>query len=147
MSFCDAREANASVVCERSGGDMRDLVTTMEQPIQACWASLHTGFEEGAVDDQLTAALEQIEQAHFALGPSELVILLQRQPRHPPRSAAKRVTGAGQSFSSRAAVDAQPPTPALKRSVVSSFSAPLIFSLFICFANFFGRNRRDSSGG
>ena len=30
----------------------------------------HAGLEEGAVDDQLAAAFEQIEQAHFALGPS-----------------------------------------------------------------------------
>src|ERR1019366_7201907 len=54
------------------------------------------GFEEGAVDDQLTAALEQVEQARFALGPVELVLLLHGQPRHPPTLGGQRVTGAGQ---------------------------------------------------
>src|SRR6516165_6018955 len=39
------------------------------------------GLEEGAVDDQLTAALEQIEQAYIALGSVELVLLLDRHPR------------------------------------------------------------------
>src|SRR4029077_2943679 len=42
---------------------------------------------------------------------------------------------------SRAAVGAQPPTPALKRSVVSSFSVPLIFSLFLPFKKFRERER------
>jgi hypothetical protein len=32
----------------------------------------HPGLEEGAIDDQLTAALEQIEQAYLALGSVEL---------------------------------------------------------------------------
>src|SRR5438094_3839903 len=56
----------------------------------------HTGFEERAVDDQLTAALEQVEQAHFALGSVKLVILLHGQPRHPSTLGRQRVTGAGQ---------------------------------------------------
>src|SRR5262249_31279908 len=30
----------------------------------------HPGLEEGAIDDQLPAALEQVEQANLALGPS-----------------------------------------------------------------------------
>src|SRR5437667_12252071 len=38
--------------------------------------TFHAGFEERAVEDQLTAALEQVEQAHFALGSVEPVILL-----------------------------------------------------------------------
>src|SRR3984957_12488074 len=44
----------------------------------------YTGFEEGAVDDQLMTPLEQIEQVHLALGPVELVLLVHSQPRHPP---------------------------------------------------------------
>src|SRR5947209_585275 len=35
----------------------------------------HPGLEEGPIDDQLTAALEQGEQAHLALGPLEFVRL------------------------------------------------------------------------
>ena len=58
----------------------------------------HPGLEEGAIDDQLTAALEQIEQAHLALGPVELVLLLHSHPRHPPAFGGQRVTGAGQGL-------------------------------------------------
>src|SRR5436309_14823168 len=55
---------------------------------------LHTGFEESAVEDQLTPALEQVEQARFALGSVELVLFLNGQPRHPPTLGRQRVTGA-----------------------------------------------------
>ena len=58
----------------------------------------HTGLEEGAIDDQLRAALEQVEQANLALGPVELVLLLHRHPRHPPALSSHCVTGAGQLF-------------------------------------------------
>src|SRR5205823_864401 len=58
----------------------------------------HPGLEEGAIDDQLTAALEQIEQANLALGSLELVLLLYSQPRHPPTLGGQRVTGAGESL-------------------------------------------------
>src|SRR6266851_4031892 len=50
----------------------------------------HPGLEEGAIDDQLTAALEQIEQAYLALGSVELVLLVHSQPRHPPAVSASR---------------------------------------------------------
>ena len=58
----------------------------------------HPGLEEGAIDDQLTAALEQIEQAYLALGSVELVLLVHSQPRHPPAFGGQRVTGAGQGL-------------------------------------------------
>src|ERR1700684_2349963 len=58
----------------------------------------HPGLEEGAIDDQLTAALEQIEQAYLALGSVELVLLLHGQPRHAPTLSRQRVTGAGQGL-------------------------------------------------
>ncbi len=58
----------------------------------------HPGFEEGAIDDQLTAALEQINQAYLALGSVELVLLVHSQPRHPPALGGQRVTGAGQGL-------------------------------------------------
>jgi len=54
-------------------GDMRDLVSHHGAANTGVLGpAFHHGFEEGAVDDQLTAALEQIEQAHFALGSSNL---------------------------------------------------------------------------
>src|ERR1700740_3384833 len=58
----------------------------------------NAGLEEGAVDDQLTAALEQIEQAYLALGTVELVLLVHGHPRNPPAFGRQRVTGAGQGF-------------------------------------------------
>src|SRR6476659_2851598 len=58
----------------------------------------HPGLEERAIDDQLTAALEQIEQAYLALGSVELVLLVHSQPRHPPTFGGQRVTGAGQGL-------------------------------------------------
>ena len=45
--------------------------------------AVHAWFEESAVNDQLTAALEQIEQAHFAFGSVEHVFLFDGLPGHP----------------------------------------------------------------
>ena len=58
----------------------------------------HPGFEKGAVDDQLTAALEQTEQARLALRPGERVVLLHGHPRHPPTLGGQRVARAGQGL-------------------------------------------------
>src|ERR1700683_1776226 len=54
----------------------------------------HPGFKERTIDHQLTATLEQIEQAHLALGSVEMVRLLHGQPRHPPALGGQRVAGA-----------------------------------------------------
>ena len=56
----------------------------------------HARLEECAVEDQLTATVEQIEQARLALGPVEFVFLLDRHPWHPPTLGGQRVTSAGQ---------------------------------------------------
>src|SRR5580658_9953570 len=56
----------------------------------------HSGFEERAIDDQLRAALEQLEQASLALGSVELVLPVDSYPGHPPAFGRQRVTGAGQ---------------------------------------------------
>src|SRR5262249_24144668 len=56
------------------------------------------GIEEGAIDDQLSAALEQVEQANLTLGPVELVFLLHRHPRHPSTLGGQRITGAGEGL-------------------------------------------------
>src|SRR5687768_7541808 len=58
----------------------------------------HARLEERAVDDQLTPAFEQIEQAHSAARPVELVLLRHCQPRHSAALGGERVTGAGQSL-------------------------------------------------
>src|SRR5262245_39858539 len=51
---------------------------------------------EGAVDDELAAALEQVEQAYLAIGPVELIRLLNCHPGHPSTLGGQCVTGAGQ---------------------------------------------------
>src|SRR5262249_5464897 len=56
----------------------------------------HAGLKEGAIDDQLPPAVEQVEQARLALGTVELVLLLHGQPRRPPTLGGQRVTGPGQ---------------------------------------------------
>ena len=80
-------------------GQMRDLVG----PERAAAAGVigpaeHTGIEEGAINDQLLAALEQIEQAELALGPAELVSLLHRHPRHASALGRQGITGAGEGL-------------------------------------------------
>jgi hypothetical protein len=56
----------------------------------------HAGLEERAVDDQLSAAVEQVEQARLPVGSVELVLLVHRLPRHPSTPGGQRVTSAGQ---------------------------------------------------
>src|SRR6266581_4620491 len=58
----------------------------------------HPGLEEGAIDDQLTAALKQIEQAYLALGTVKLILLIHSLPRHPPAFGGQSVTRAGESL-------------------------------------------------
>src|SRR5258708_5638782 len=60
------------------------------------WPADHARFEKGAVDNQLTAPVEQIEQTRFPVGPVKLILLLYGQPRHPTTLGRQSVTGAGQ---------------------------------------------------
>src|SRR5918996_6057061 len=53
-------------------------------------------LEEGAVDDELGAAVEEVDQAELAVRPFELVFLLHRQPRLPPTLRGQRIPGAHQ---------------------------------------------------
>src|SRR5438045_2500408 len=98
ISLCGARDANASVVSRafRMSG-VSDLVGH-HGAADACMfgPADHARLEEGAVDDQLPAAVEQIEQVHLALRPVELVLLLHGHPWHPSTLRSQRVTGAGQ---------------------------------------------------
>src|SRR5262245_29579996 len=55
-----------------------------------------TGLEEGAVEDQLSPALEKVEEADLAVGPVEHVLLLHGHPRHPPALGGHLIAGAGQ---------------------------------------------------
>src|ERR1700733_7420502 len=58
--------------------------------------AMDAGLEEGAVDNQLTATFEQIEQAYPTRGSVELVRFLDSHPRHPPAFGSHGVTGADQ---------------------------------------------------
>ena len=58
--------------------------------------AVHAGLVEEAVDDQLTAPLEQVEQARRAVRALEAVVLLDGHPRHPAALGGQRVAGAGQ---------------------------------------------------
>src|SRR6202023_3069348 len=60
--------------------------------------AVHGRLEEGAVDDQLAAAGEQVAQARLAVGPLERVGLLDRHPRHAPTLGGERVARAGQGL-------------------------------------------------
>ena len=53
-------------------------------------------LEEEAVDDQLLAPLEEVEQAHLPVRALEGVVLLDGHPRHPPALGGQRVARAGE---------------------------------------------------
>jgi hypothetical protein len=81
---------------------VRDLVgdhrATHAGPFRVGAARLREGGDvrrvEGAVDDQLAAPVEQVEQAHRAVGALEAVVLLHGHPRHPPALGGQRIAGA-----------------------------------------------------
>src|SRR6516164_5127312 len=80
-------------------GDMRDLVGEEGAAAAGMFRPpVHAGIEEGAVNDQLAAAVEQVEQARFAPGPVELVRFLHGQPGHPPALGGELITSAGQGL-------------------------------------------------
>lgn len=75
-------------------GEIADLIG----PERAAAAGMlgpaeHAGLVEGAVDDQLAPALEQVEQADLARGPLEGIGLLHRHPGHAPALGGEGVTG------------------------------------------------------
>jgi hypothetical protein len=54
----------------------------------------HARLVEEAVDDQLAAAVEQVEQAGLAVGAFEPVLLFDRHPRHPAALGGQRISRA-----------------------------------------------------
>jgi hypothetical protein len=56
----------------------------------------HPGLEEEAVDDQLPAALEEVEQARRAVRSFDAVVLLHGHARHPAPLGGQRIAGAHQ---------------------------------------------------
>ncbi len=71
---------------------MADLVGSQRAaPAGMVGPAEHARLEEGAVDDQLTAAVEQVEQAGLAVRPLEHIVLLHGHPRHAPALGGQRV--------------------------------------------------------
>ena len=98
MFGCVARETYASVVSRafRWAG-WAAWSARKEQPHAArFWIALHARIEEEAVDDELPAPLEEVEQGHGAARTLEAVLLLHGHPRHPAPRCGQRVAGAGQ---------------------------------------------------
>src|SRR5262249_3050328 len=80
-------------------GEVRDLIGAQRAAAaRMLGPAEHPGLEEGAIDDQLPAAFEQVEKAHATLGPVELVLLLHGHPRHPSTLGGQPITGASQGL-------------------------------------------------
>ena len=76
--------------------DMRDLVGHHRAAHAGVLGpAAHARLVEGAVDDQLAAAVEQVGEARLAIRPLEHIVLLHGHPRHPPTLGRQRVTCAG----------------------------------------------------
>ena len=96
-----ARDVGERRVARVQVGGVRDLVgpegATDAGPLRVRAARLRVRGDvrrvEGAVDDQLAAAVEQVEQARRAIRAFELVLLLHRHPRHPAALGGQRVAG------------------------------------------------------
>jgi hypothetical protein len=73
-------------------GSERAAAAGMIGPAEDAW------FEEGAIDDELTTALEEIEEAGFAVGTFEDVLLLNGEPRHTPTLGGQSVAVARELF-------------------------------------------------
>ena len=123
MSGCGARETYASVVsrafrcagCGVLGGHHRAAAAAPLRP------AADARLEEVAVDDQLAAALEQVEKADRAVRPLEAVVLLHGHPRHAAALGGQRVAGAGvRLLLGEHLLPARPATPAGRRSAAGS---------------------------
>src|SRR6266478_1520723 len=80
-------------------GQVRDLIGAQGTAAASVLGPAeHPGLEEGSIDDQLPASLEQVEQANLTLWPVELVVLLHRRPRHASSLGRQRITGTGKGF-------------------------------------------------
>src|SRR5579871_3855918 len=58
----------------------------------------HPRLEEGAIKDQLPAALEEVGQAGLTLWPDKLVLFFDGHPRHSPAFGGERIPQAGQGL-------------------------------------------------
>src|SRR5690348_2493325 len=80
-------------------GQMIDLIGA-QRTAAACviGPAKHSGLKEGAVEDQLPAAFEQVEQADPAFGSFKLVLLFDRHPWHPATFRGQGIARTSESF-------------------------------------------------
>src|ERR687895_1091168 len=91
-----ARDEGERGVAGVQVGEVCDLIGQERAAAAAAFGiALHAGVEEEAVDDQLAAPLEQVEQACFPVRPLERVVLLDGHPGHPAALGGERVAGVG----------------------------------------------------
>jgi hypothetical protein len=77
--------------------EVRDLVGQKRAAAAAVLGpAVHAGLVEEAIDDQLTAPREQVEQARRAVRTLEPVLLLDGHPRHPAALGGQRIARAGE---------------------------------------------------
>jgi len=55
----------------------------------------HAWLIKSAIDDQLPPALEQVDESELPIGPVELIVPCNRQPRHSAALGGQRIPGAG----------------------------------------------------
>src|SRR3954447_25630003 len=77
ISCCGARETKVRVVSRACRWATSATWSATREPAAAGMVgpAEHAGLEERAVDDQLTATFEQVEQAHPAVRPVEQIVL------------------------------------------------------------------------
>jgi hypothetical protein len=97
MSGWGARETNERRVAGVQVSEVGDLVGEKGASRAAGLGPAgHAGLEEEPVDDQLAAAVEQVDQARRSVRAHERVVLLDGHHRHPPTLGGDRVAGASQ---------------------------------------------------
>src|SRR6185369_2410661 len=80
-------------------GQVRDLIGAQGAAAAGVLGPAeHAGLEESTIDDQLPAALEQVEQVNLTVRPVEFVFLLHHHPRHSSTFGGQRITGTGEGL-------------------------------------------------
>jgi len=68
---------------------------TVTSGLMSLGKRVHAGIEEEAVEQQLAARVEQVDQAHPTVRPFEDVVLVDLEHRQPPSLRGQRIAGSG----------------------------------------------------
>jgi hypothetical protein len=94
-----ARDVGERRVAGVEVGEMADLVGHERAAAAAALGpAVDARLEEEPVDDELAAALEEVEETRRAVRALERVVLLHGHPRHPATLGGEGIAGAGQPF-------------------------------------------------